>query len=108
MSKRKSSSRKEEVAAIVKEAEKAVVQEPAAVPEVEEAEEVEAEKSEAPAKAAGPKLVTKRKGRAPISPDGALVRVLSFLPKSLVEKIHETGRPMSRYIREVLEEKLGE
>jgi hypothetical protein len=38
----------------------------------------------------------------------ALVRVLSFLPKSLVEKIHETGRPMSRYIREVLEERLGE
>ena len=49
-----------------------------------------------------------RLGDAPISPEGALVRVLSFLPKSLVEKIHETGRPMSRYIREVLEEKLGE
>jgi hypothetical protein len=46
--------------------------------------------------------------RSPRSPEGALVRVLSFLPKSLVEKIHETGRPMSRYIREVLEEKLGE
>ena len=107
MSKRKSP-RKEEVAAIVKEAEeKAVIQEAAVPPEVEEAEEVESENAEPAAKAAGPKLVTKRKGRAPISPEGALVRVLSFLPKSLVEKIHETGRPMSRYIREVLEEKLG-
>ena len=101
MSNRKSSSRKEEVASIVKEAEeKAAIQEPVVAPEVEEAE--------APAKTAGPKLVTKRKGRAPISPEGALVRVLAFLPKSLVEKIHETGRPMSRYIREIFEEKLGE
>ena len=108
MSKRKSS-RKEEVAAIVKEAEeKAAIQEAAAVSDIEEAEEVEVGKAEPPAKTAGPKLVTKRKGRAPISPEGALVRVLSFLPKSLVEKIHDTGRPMSRYIREVLEEKLGE
>ena len=106
MSKRKSS-RREEVAAIVKEAKKMAVQEVAAAPEVEGAEEVESENAEPAAKATGPKLV-KRKGRAPISPDGALVRVLSFLPKSLVEKIHETGRPMSRYIREVLEEKLGE
>ena len=108
MSKRKSSSRKEEVAAIIKEAEEKAAQEPNAAPEVGEAEEAEPENAEPAAKAAGPKLVTKRKGRAPISPDGALVRVLSFLPKSLVERIHETGRPMSRYIREVLEEKLGE
>ena len=107
MSKRKSS-RKEEVAAIVKEAEKAVVQEPVVPPEVEKTEKAETGKSEAPVKTAGPKLAAKRKGRAPISPEGALVRVLAFLPKSLVEKIHETGRPMSRYIREVLEEKLGE
>jgi len=75
---------------------------------IEETEHAEGGKAELPAKTAGPKLVAKRKGRAPVSPDGALVRVLSFLPKSLVEKIHETGRPMSRYIREVLEEKLGE
>jgi hypothetical protein len=54
------------------------------------------EEAKASAKIAGPKLIVWRKGRAPISPGGALARVLSFLPKSLVEKINDLGHPMSR------------
>jgi hypothetical protein len=105
---KKKSPRKEEVAAIVKEAEKAEVQEKKESPEVVENKKAESKEVETAVETPGPKLVGKRKGRAPISPEGALIRVLTFLPRSLVEKIHDTGRPMSRYIRELVEEKLGE
>ena len=107
MSRRKSS-RKEEVAALVRAAEeKLVVQEPAASPEleekVEEDEEETSQEIEPTASTAGPKLVGKRRGRAPIE-GKSLRRLLIFVSDEDLEKLKEDGRPLSTIGRLAIKE----
>lgn len=60
---------------------------------------------EAPAADEGHRTSKKKKPRPPIA-EGGLVRVSAFLPPDVIEKIQESGKPVSQYIRETLAEKV--
>jgi hypothetical protein len=97
---KKKPSRKDEVAELAREAERADVQEPEVHPVVEEKEETE---EESPGETATPKLVTKRKGRQPVE-GKALRRLLVFMSDEDLEKLKEDGRPLSTIAREAIKE----